>query len=443
VDEQEAVGIVQEQPALIDLPVAAEQAGSSGAKLPPRRKPKAKKLVEDPGADLERRVGRLEFAAGALVRLRVPVRINAEAGRDVLTDLDVVAIDVDQRLRIARSILECKSGQGQAGEPDRLLWLAGLRDYVGVPRAVLARNTITERGRLMARRLRIETTDIAQISARELSVAWLPDTFAHVGGYECGLAEKAADDQVKSLGYLPTNVVQFMKHEAPFSTSAAILRALSGLREDLEGQAALPAPLDIVLGGHALIAFLLAATSDAQSLDYSSRSALEQRLERTVTVGEGNVLQVLVQADAYIDHVVQEIHGGYERAGIARVDTPVEGLREIVLEPPAWIPRYLDFVDAIRANVSVASELPQTAELSVFEGLVGGKAHLFTAFDHLFTPEHRQLLRLAVFALGEVAGPLITAGLRDLAAKAVFDRVPPTVLDRRGAPQTSTKAPSS
>lgn len=434
IDERE-----ENQPALVDIPEIEQSVADSAAKPGARRKPRPTKSVDDPGADLERRVGRLEFAAGALVRLRVPLRINAEAGRDVLTDLDVVAIDTDRRLRISRSILECKSGQGQAKEPDRLLWLAGLRDYVGVPRAVLARNTITERGRAMARRLRIETTDIQQIGAREVAVAWLPSAFAHVGGYECGLAERAADDQVKSIGYLPSSTVQFLKHEALFSSSAAILRSLSGLRENLDREAALPAPLDIVLAGHSLIAILLAATSDAQSLDYSSRSALELRIQRAVTVGEGNVLQVLIQADAYIEHVIQEIHGGYERAGIARVDTPVEGLRQIVEQPPTWIARYLDFVDALRANVSVASDLAQTAELSVFEGLVGGQAHLYTAFDHLFTPEHRQMLRLAVLALEEIAGPLVTAGLRDLAAKAVFDRIPEVVLDRRGAPKASTR----
>lgn len=53
----------------------------------------------DPGADLERRVGRTEFNDGALVRLRVPIRVDADSGRDVLTDIDVLAVDVDGRLR--------------------------------------------------------------------------------------------------------------------------------------------------------------------------------------------------------------------------------------------------------------------------------------------------------------------------------------------------------
>ncbi|WP_417503688.1 hypothetical protein [Microbacterium sp.] len=364
--------------------------------------------------------------------------MTADSGLENLTDFDVVAVDIDRRLRTVRSILECKSGRGQAKEPDRLLWLAGLRDYVGVPRAALVRSTITERGRAMARRLRIETTDIRQIENRELAIAWLPGNFAHVGGYECGLAEKAADEQAKSLGYLSPSSMNFLKHEALFASSPSTLRALSDLRENLDGEAPLPTPLDIVVGGHALVALILAATEDAHRLDYSSRSALEARIERAVTVGDGNVLQVLTQADAYVEHVVEQVHEGYERAGIARIETPVEGLREIVQERPAWLPRYLDFIEALRSNVSVACELAQTAELSVFEGLVGGKAHLFTAFDHLFTAEHRQMLRLAVLTLEEIGGPATTAGLRDLAAKASFDRVPSEVPDRRGDPTPST-----
>ena len=90
-DEPKELDTSLEQPALIDFPDDGRKPAARG-KLAPRRKTPPKKALEDPGADLERRVGRLEFAAGALVRLRVPVRINAEAGRDVLTDLDVVAI---------------------------------------------------------------------------------------------------------------------------------------------------------------------------------------------------------------------------------------------------------------------------------------------------------------------------------------------------------------
>jgi hypothetical protein len=70
-------------------------------------------MESDPGADLERRAARIEFAEGALARTRVPVRGLADLGRDVLTDVDVLSLDVDRRLRVTRSVLECKSGRAR------------------------------------------------------------------------------------------------------------------------------------------------------------------------------------------------------------------------------------------------------------------------------------------------------------------------------------------
>src|SRR5262249_39430726 len=96
----------------------------AGNAVPPERR-------ADPGGNLEFRVARLEFAEGAMVRLRVPVQAEeADPGRRILTDVDILAIDVDQRLRLSRSSLECKSGKGESGEPDRLLWLAGFRQLL-------------------------------------------------------------------------------------------------------------------------------------------------------------------------------------------------------------------------------------------------------------------------------------------------------------------------
>ncbi len=151
----------------------------------------------DPGADLERRVGRTEFNDGALVRLRVPIRVDADSGRDVLTDIDVLAVDVDGRLRIPRSILECKSGKGQSGEPDRLLWLAGLQQFLGFERAVLVRQTASRRGRGLARPLGLRTLDVATLAGREAAHAWLPARFGHLEGDECAAAELRTDTQLK------------------------------------------------------------------------------------------------------------------------------------------------------------------------------------------------------------------------------------------------------
>lgn len=92
-------------------------------------------------------MARLEFAEGAHARLRIPV--------PAVTDIDILSLDVDSRLRVSRSSLECKSGKGQSGEPDTILWLAGFRQLLDLDRVTLVRQVVSPRGQSLARKLKI------------------------------------------------------------------------------------------------------------------------------------------------------------------------------------------------------------------------------------------------------------------------------------------------
>jgi len=389
---------------------------------------------ESDGEALERRVGRLEFSEGAFVRLRVPLRVNAEAGRDVLTDLDVLSIDVDPRLRVSNAIIECKSGSGQAGEPDRLLWLAGVRDYVRADRAMLIRSTVSTRGRLVASRLRLETMDLPRLEEREQGIVWMPDTFAHIGAPLCASAERDTDTAVTTLA-LPSDLVSFVRGDFVFQP-ARTLRSVVDLWATLDGSAVPDRPR-MMLASHSLVALIHAALIDSKALDVMPRSTLSDRLERQLTVGteQSNLLEILEQADALVGLTIDRIHEAYERTGLSRQAVAVPRLRDVVAEPPNWLPRYLDLVEAFRANGSVAADLLQTAELACFDGLLGGDAYAHEAFDQLFTIEHRQLLRLARASLSEIAGTSASESLEGFESLN-FQRRPSTP-DRRSAPRLS------
>ena len=216
--------------------------GASGRRPAHRPRPEAPVTSANDGAELERRVARLEFAEGALARLRVPVYVDAEAGRDVLTDLDVLSIDIDNRLRLSRSTLECKSGRGQSGEGDRLLWLSGLQRLLGVQRAVLVRQTITRRGQALASSLGLQILDVPTLTQREAAHAWLPDRFAHVDGRACAAAEARTDVQLKGLGHIPAELVAFLRHQSLLQPSHRNLSALAALRAAAEPGGVLPVP---------------------------------------------------------------------------------------------------------------------------------------------------------------------------------------------------------
>jgi hypothetical protein len=395
------------------------------------------------GAELERRVARLEFAEGALARLRVPVHTDAEAGREILTDLDVLSLDFDNRLRLARSMLECKSGKGQSGEGDRLLWLAGLQKLLQIERAVLVRQTTTRRGKHLASRLDIQVLDVATIGLRELAHAWLPDRFAHVDGPACVAAESRADTQLKGLGHIPTDLVAFLRHQTLLEPSYRSLGALEALRRAIEHGGVLPMPTRSVLAGHALQAVAIAALQDAARLDVVPAPEVERRIELALTVGapdDDHVLAVLGRADQLMSRLLENVHRAYNDAGAPRIDVPSHSLRQLVASPPSWVGRYVDLTQKLRANPSIAREVPQTIELAAFDGLLGDNAYQESAFDHLFTAEHRYLVAACVKVVGDIAGLHLADSLAPI-LDLDFSRSAPSVPDRtarRAEPATDT-----
>ena len=398
----------------------------------PRKSKSAKAAIpDDLGEELERRVGRVEFGEGALVRLRVPVRVDADPGRDVLTDIDVLSVDVDGRLRVSRSIVECKSAAGQSGEADRLFWLRGFQDYLRVERAVLARPSASERGRSLARALQVHMLDDETLRLREESNAWLPATFAHIGADYCHAAERRADTQLKAVGSIDSRILAFLRHDAFLSEPHRILGGLIALGAASANEA-IPRMLSLVASGHALMALMLAALQDAALRDTVSNEELRRRLETALVTGspdDAYVLDVLEQADELMRAQFERLHESYVERGAQRLAGEAPQLRELVAAPPAWVERYVAFLERLRSIPDVARDMLQTCELSVFDALLGGGAWMAPAFDRLFTQEHRSLLSSGLRLLRDVVGEPLSASLEP-ALELNFDRQQPSLPDR-------------
>jgi len=202
------------------------------------------------------------------------------------------------------------------------------------------------------------------------------------------------------------------------------------------------------LASHALVTLLLAALQDAARLDVVPPEQLQIRVERSVTLGDPDndrILRVLGQADALVALMVNRIHDSYAAAGASRQSLEPASLRELVADPPTWVERYLDLVQRLRVNPSVASTLPQTAELACFDALLGDSAYTAPAFGQLFTPEHHYLLVVAVRFLRDIAGDQIgeqVAPILDLD----FKRGAPALPDRTngyGSPAPITGMPTT
>jgi len=396
--------------------------------------------AETSGGDLERRVARVEFAEGALVRMRVPVSApGAEPGRDVLTDIDILSVDVDLRLRTSRSSSECKSSRGQSGEPGTLIWLAGFRQLLRLSRVTFVRPAVSSRGRLLAKRLSVLVLDETSLAARENAIRWVPEQFAHVDGKECDAAERRTDVQLKGLPDIPASVAQFLRHESMLADSPALLAGVEALGRGVRAQGGLPEPTNVVLASHALLAVIFASVQDASRLGELSPKELRSRLERALATGDPDdehLLPLLERADALFRHTVERVHRSYTDAGADPLRTDIPSLRDVVAAPPGYLDDYLDLVERIRGNPTVARDLLQTAELACFDYLLGGTAWKEPAFAHLITPEHKGLLLVALRCLGRVGGAEVAealAHLKDLPTQGS------AVPDRRGSSTTAPK----
>jgi hypothetical protein len=213
----------------------------------------------------------------------------------------------------------------------------------------------------------------------------------------------------------------------------AVLNALVALSDATGRIAVLPEPAGTVLAGHALIALLVASITDAGRSETVPDAALRRGLEIALATGspdDEHVLEVLARADEVMRHQIALLQRAYSEAGASHVDFEPPSLRDSVSQSPAWIDRYMDLVQRLRANPSAAHTLLQTAELACFDAILGGNAWRAEAFDHLFTPEHRNLLRAAAATVSEIGGRALGDRL-DALSKLPFDRSPPAVPDRR------------
>lgn len=391
------------------------------------------KKRNDLGAELERRVARVEFAEGALARTRMIVPDPfASAGRDVLTDLDVVALDFDSRLRHTFSILECKSGRGQAQEADRLFWLTGVKTYVRADRGVLVRESVSNRGRTIARRLGLETFDAVTLARREQENAWVPPRFGHIGGPSCEALEQGANKQLKAIGEFPPELGRFLAHDALRSPAHVALGQLAKLSE-LGSRIVLPHEAGLVVAGHSLVGVVFAALRVASWLDSIPSSEAATLIARGVTAGDTHdtrSLELLESADAYYQAGIQSLHADYVDGGAKRSSVDVPPLAPQIREPPDWLGRFVDLAERLRANAPISRLILQTLELAVFDALAGDDAWKVPAFDHLFTPEHKNLVVVAQTTLEAIIGTALANHVKGV-GELPYDRTPPALPDRR------------
>lgn len=387
------------------------------------------------GAELERRVGRLEFADGALVRLRWPVCHQVHGRRRMITDIDVLSIDFDSRLQPTISIIECKSVRGQAGEQDRLFWLSGLKTMLGAGRAVLVRESVTAAGRDLSRRLGIDLLGGRELERREADHQWIPQVFGRIGNGPGASELQTTINQLKNIGDIRAGLVAFLRYDALVADPHRTLGALVTLADITHTGTVLPEPAGKVVAADAMTALLLAALRAAGRLDSLGSDGVRREIEDGLTTGDPHdrhVLKVVDIADALLREQLSQVHRAYVESGARPLELSYPSLREVVASTPSWLPRFMDLAERCRSRTTIATQLLQVSDLVLYDALAGGVSWQAAAFDHLFTPQHRQLL-LVCFDVFSLVAPHLACRLKEI-QDIRFDRTSAPVPDRRGHP---------
>jgi hypothetical protein len=360
------------------------------------------KAGKEKGDELERRFARVEFADGALVRVRHPVTQSVGGRPRTVTDVDVLSIDFDSRLRPHIGISECKSTRGQSGEQDRLLWLRGLQALVGADRSALVRQTVTEAGRGVARHIGVDLFASSELERREQVLEHVPQHFATIGETAFKEESAAADQQLKKIGDLPSGLVSFLRHDALLADPHRVLGALLTLDEVTRTGTVLPNPLAKLLAGHVLQALVSAALRAGGRTDTVGSEGTRREIEQGLNTGDPHdrqILRVAEMADVLLREELVTIHQAYRSAGAPAIERPVPSVRDAMSQTPAWLVNFMDLAERLRRRSPIARQLPQTIDLAVFDALLGGDAWKASAFDHLFAREHRQALGIAMDCL--------------------------------------------
>jgi hypothetical protein len=138
--------------------------------VPRDTRARSKAPAADSGKALEARVAQVWFWEGAFARRGVDLQRHFHPDPLLVTDLDLLAIEIDTTLQLRRTIGEAKTGTSKtAPKPlDRVIWLRGLMEVTGAHAAELTSELVpSNRVRQLGESLGVHAQSTRDLEKRE------------------------------------------------------------------------------------------------------------------------------------------------------------------------------------------------------------------------------------------------------------------------------------
>lgn len=322
------------------------------------------------GDQLEARVAQVWFWEGFYARRGVDFQRYLQEPLQV-TDLDLLAFDLNPQLTVRRYIGEAKSGTGKnTPKPlDRIVWLNGLRPLVGADAAELTMATpVTAKVRAMGRSLGVTAQHIDDLQRREYEAV---RAVADLGsqGERAFLLEKRIRNYCKNDNEL-NRAFEFLRGEAllldPFLAAKQLIETLRRLSRrwtpqlrDEEADAVRWLAAEAI---SQLTLQLVTISGTALTLDY--RDWVTLVAER---MSEGSV--PIQHMRALSESVDKFVTGLLTTAG-APAELKTGALGAFLPDPPHYAEPFAELCWRLKGDAPAARVLPRQMDLLVYERLV-------------------------------------------------------------------------
>ncbi len=350
------------------------------------------------GDDMEMRVARLWFWEGYFSRNGINLKRYYHPEPLLVTDLDLLAYDFGPSLQVIRTIGEVKTGRGKsAPKPlDRIIWLRGLKELVGVDYVELvSSNAPSERARSLARSIGVDAQSQADIERREklADVASVEEVGSHGA---CAFQERLWVHKHCRNAQLLERAFWFLRSEVWFHDQATACKRLIGLY----GQLASRWTPEIDDQDSRALRWLLAETVSILTLNTvavasealrSAPDLLMAKLGERLSAGLASadvMRRIATDVDKYL--------GGLLRVANVPTSVTTNAMGALHPEAPPWTEQFVDLVCRIASYRETARILPRQIDLLVHERIVW-RRDIDSVSGHrvaLADPQSGRLIRL-------------------------------------------------
>jgi hypothetical protein len=345
--------------------------------------------------ELEIRLARLHYWQGAYSRRGINLQRHYDPEPLLITDLDLLAIELSAQLVPSKTIGEAKSGTGKsAPKPlDRSIWVAGLMRLVGAQRGELVTAVSPSRVvRDTAAALGVRAFGVDELARWERS--HITDALADVGAHGQTAYTHAERTRIICRNQPALErVYWFLRSEVwflgPWLATKRLLGAAQKLRKWWTPQ--------IDDDEAAALRWLYAETTSVLTLqlvalvgEYLATSSGEWRERVADRLAEGSIpahqmKQLATSFDSYLARVLSETD--------ASATLKTESIGAFHPQPPPWTEPLIELIERL-ANVPGLGDLPRHTDLVMHERLVHRRHVSDEAVNRLGAVEAAELDRV-------------------------------------------------